>query len=143
MSSSKSIPWLRAVGVWLALMAVEVVHGVLRTILLTPRVGDVRAGQISVFTGTLLIIAVTYLLVSRLRTVSSRALLMTGLLWVALTLAFEVGLGRALGLSWQRIGADYDLRQGGLMPLGLTALALAPWLAARLHEHRHRHSTTQ
>jgi len=41
--------WLKAFVVWLALMAAEFVHGVLRIALLVPIVGDFRARQLSVF----------------------------------------------------------------------------------------------
>ena len=38
-----------------------------------------------------------------------------GFTWVVLTVAFEVGLGTLLGLTSERILADYDLAQGGFM----------------------------
>ena len=54
------------------------------------------------------------------------------MLWVILTLAFEFGLGRALGMSVQQIAEGYDLSKGNIMPLGLLATVLAPWIVARL-----------
>ena len=51
---------LRGLAVWLLNIAVETVHGVLRTALLAPVVGDFRARQYGVVTGSLLIFAVTY-----------------------------------------------------------------------------------
>jgi threonine/homoserine efflux transporter RhtA len=67
--------------------------------------------------------------------------LTVGILWALLTLAFEIALGYMIfGYSWEQIMADYNLRQGGLMPFGLAWLALSPAIAARirgllLHEH--------
>ena len=55
-----------------------------------------------------------------------------GGLWVGLTLMFEMGLGRLMGLGWDRLLADYDLLHGGFMPLGLLAMALTPWAVRRL-----------
>ena len=56
-----------------------------------------------------------------------------GLEWAALTVLFEIGLGRlVLGLPWERLAEDYDLRRGGFMGLGLLVMALSPLLAARL-----------
>jgi hypothetical protein len=47
--------------------------------------------------------------------------------------AFEVGVGRFVaGASWGRIGSDYDLFHGGLLPIGLLILAVAPFAAARI-----------
>ena len=64
-------------------------------------------------------------------------MLLVGVVWVVLTLLFEVGIGRlAFRDSWDvmagRFAADYNLLGGGLMPLGLLVLAAAPLLAARL-----------
>lgn len=54
-----------------------------------------------------------------------------GLLWVALTVLFEIGLGRlVLGLSWERLAEDYDPTRGGFVGPGLLFMAAAPRLAA-------------
>lgn len=63
------------------------------------------------------------------RTVRSQ--LAVGATWVALTVAFELGLGVLLGFSRQRMLEDYDPRAGGFMSLGLLFMALSPLLAAR------------
>ena len=55
-----------------------------------------------------------------------------GLLWVVLFTLFEFGVGAALGHSWQRMLADYDPAQGGLMGFGFVFLLFAPMLSARL-----------
>ncbi|MBD1821891.1 hypothetical protein H6F51_05185 [Cyanobacteria bacterium FACHB-DQ100] len=48
-------------------------------------------------------------------------------------MTFEIVLGRfILGYSWERIAADYNLFQGGLMSICLILLLLAPWIAAKL-----------
>ena len=54
---------LRAFAVWLAIIAVETVHGILRAILLVPLVGDLPARQIGVPIGSLLLFAVASLLI--------------------------------------------------------------------------------
>lgn len=53
-----------------------------------------------------------------------------GGVWVALTVGFEIILGRyVMGLSWIRVLEDYNIRDGGLMVLGLLALYAAPFIA--------------
>ena len=128
--------WLRAFAVWLLMMGTEVIHGLLRTILLSPVVGDSRARQIAVFTGSLLILAITYLCIGWIRPRRSRPILIgVGLAWVCLTVLFEIELGRIiLNLPWTRIASDYDMNRGGLMPLGLVAMALSPLIADRLRQ---------
>jgi hypothetical protein len=121
---------VRAIAVWLLLMAVEVVHGIARSLLLAPLVGDFRARQIAVATGSLLILLMTTATIRWMRADTTRRLLAIGMLWVVLTLAFEVGVGRFVaGYSWDRIASDYDLVKGGLLPLGLAVMALSPLLA--------------
>ncbi len=120
----------RTFAVWLLMMLFETVHGVLRTLLLVPVVGDFPARQIGVFTGSLLILAVTYLSLGWLRLDSPRLRLAVGILWALATLAFEVGLGRfVLGYPWSRLAADYDVTHGGLMAFGLLLMVLAPTIA--------------
>jgi hypothetical protein len=122
----------RAVAVWVLLMAAEVIHGVARTLWLAPAVGDLRARQIAVFSGSVLILLIASLAIRWLQVQKARALMAIGVLWVALTLAFELAVGRLVaGYSWDRLASDYDLREGGLLSIGLAVMAIAPWLAAR------------
>jgi hypothetical protein len=120
---------LRAIAVWLVLMVAEVIHGILRGLLLVPLVGDLRARQVGVFVGSLLILVLTYLFVRWIRAGSPVRLLAVGGLWLVLTVLFEFALGRlVLGLPWQQIRQDYDLPRGGLMLFGLLVIALSPLL---------------
>jgi hypothetical protein len=126
---------LRALLVWLLIVAAESVQGGLRRMLFDPDVEFV-VRQVSVLTGALVIFAITWACIRWLRIRSAVGALGVGMLWVALTLAFEIVVGRALGLSWARIASDYDLLHGGLMPLGLLAMALTPWAVRRLEAER-------
>jgi hypothetical protein len=126
---------LRALLVWLLIVAAESVQGTLRRMLFDPDVEFV-VRQVSVLTGALIIFAITWACIRWLRIRSTVGALGVGVLWVALTLAFEIAIGRALGLSWARIASDYDLLHGGLMPLGLLAMALTPWAVRRLEAER-------
>ena len=122
---------LRALVVWLVIIAVETVHGILRTVLLVPMMGDFPARQISVFTGSLLIFGVTLLFINWTAARTALQLLMVGTIWVLLTILFEITLGRlVLDLSWDRITEDYDITRGGFLGFGLLFMAVSPLLAA-------------
>jgi hypothetical protein len=128
---------VRAAVVWLLLMAAEIVHGILRTLWLAPVVGDFRARQIAVFSGSLLILLIVSVTIRWMRPSTPRLLISIGLLWVVLTVGFEIGFGRfILGYSWNRLASDYNLREGGLLPIGLLVMALSPWLAMRIRPRR-------
>ncbi|MEQ1946805.1 MAG: hypothetical protein ABL995_06440 [Bryobacteraceae bacterium] len=128
------IPWKRTLFVWLVIIVLESIHGVLRGFFITPFVGDWRARQLGVLIGSALILGVSWLTIRWMlagKPAPRGALLRAGVLWTALTLAFEFSLGSALGMSWSRMLADYDLRHGGLMPFGLLILVMTPWIAAK------------
>lgn len=125
--------FLRAFLVWLVIIAAETVHGVLRGILLVPLVGDLPARQIGVPVGSLIIFAVAYIFVRWIAARTRLQLLGVGLLWLVLSVLFEIGLGRVvLGLPWGRIMEDYDPARGGFLVFGLLVMAVSPLLAARL-----------
>jgi hypothetical protein len=127
------VPWLRALLVWLVIIVAESVHGTLRTLYLAPALGDLPARRVGVFIGTALIFVVALAFTRWIGARSRRQLLGIGALWVGLTVAFEVLLGRALlHYDWARILADYDLSRGGLMGFGLLAMFFMPLLAARI-----------
>jgi hypothetical protein len=122
----------RALVVWLVIILAETLHGVLRQLFLVPIVGDMRARQIGVLVGSLVILSIALAFSRWLGARSLREQLLVGSAWGALTLAFELALGAVLGLSPQRMLEDYDLSRGGFMALGLLFMLWAPALAARL-----------
>jgi hypothetical protein len=124
----------RGGAVWVVIACAETVHGALRSLLLVPVVGQHRAGQVGVIVGSIIILGVAWLFIRWIGAVRTPQLLGVGGLWLVLMLAFEIGLGRALGISWDRVLSDYDLTRGGLMLIGMVVLFLAPLLAARLRK---------
>ena len=127
----------RSFAVWLVLIAAEIIHGVLRAILLVPLVGEFRSNQIGVFTGSAIILVIAYLTIRWIRATRRRELLFVGAIWLMATVAFEVAFGRiVMGLSWERLADDYNLTEGGLMPFGLIVLLFSPTIAWKLRKMR-------
>ncbi len=127
---------LRACVAWAVMALTETVHGIAREALLTPRLGGLKARQVGVLTGSILILLIAWLFARWIGATTWAAKLSVGCLWLALMLSFEVGLGRALGASWDRILADYDLARGGLMPIGMLVLLTAPLLVPSPRERK-------
>jgi hypothetical protein len=126
---------LRALAVWVILIIAESIHGTLRELLLKPYVGDLRARQICLFTGMLIIIGIAYAFIRWIGAANTRVLLLSGLMWMALTLAFEFSLGFfVLGYSWERMTEDYDPTRGGFLSLGMIVLLLSPLIATKLRK---------
>jgi hypothetical protein len=73
---------LRAIAVWLVIAAAETVHGIIRVRLLNRRVGDRRARQIGVLSGSLIIVALVWSSISWVGVRSVRDCLGIGLFLV-------------------------------------------------------------
>ena len=125
----------RGLVVWVVIIIVEIAHGMVRQIVLEPWIGDLRARQVSILLGSTLIIAITFIFVRWLKGSSVFDFVLIGILWVGMTVGFEIVLGRfALNLSWERIASDYNMAAGGLMPLGLLVMLAAPLMIAKLYD---------
>jgi hypothetical protein len=130
--ATRSMNWKRAIAIWLLIVVAESVHGAIRQFFITPALGDLRARQLGVFIGSALILLICWSTARWLNATTLKTQLRIGLLWVALIVLFEFGLGTALGYTWERMLADYNVARGGLMGFGLLFLLFAPMLAARL-----------
>jgi hypothetical protein len=134
--------FLRGIVVWLVFIIAESLNGTIRTLWLVPSLGELRAHQISFLTGSILVLAIAKrcceaqiatLFIRWLQASHISQLLGVGVLWLLLTVAFEIILGRFIfAYSWERIATDYNLLQGGLMPIGLVLLTLSPLMAGKI-----------
>jgi hypothetical protein len=124
---------LKSIAIWLIFIMAESLNGTIRTLWLVPTLGTLQAHQISFIMGSFLVLAITTLFIRWLQASHLYELLSVGVLWMVLTLTFEIVLGRAiLGYSWAQIAADYNLFQGGWMVIGLAWVALSPLMAAKI-----------
>jgi len=123
---------LKAFAIWWLILALAVLNGGLREVVLLPVLGKPAA---LVLSGVLLaacIVIVALVLVPRLGRLRVAQALQLGLLWLTLTLAFEFGFGYWVqGHSWSELLAAYTFRDGNLWPLVLVVIFFAPSLAVR------------
>ena len=123
----------RAIAIWLVLICAEIMHGIARGIFLVPHVGEFRSSQIGVFTGSIIILVIALAFVRWIGAIRTTDVLAVGVLWLVLTLAFEVGFGRfVVGATWDRLAADYNVLEGGLLPFGMLILLLSPLIAGKV-----------
>jgi len=122
----------RAMVTWLLITVVAVLNGAVRTVWITPYTGEQVGNVISVITLSCAILAVAWLAVGWIHPVTGRDGVRIGLLWLALTVAFEFGFGHyVFGAPWEKLLADYDITRGRIWVVVLAVVALAPLLAAR------------
>ena len=114
-------------------MAAETLQGLWRVKVLALWMGDEFARDVVVFTGSLIILLITFACIDWIPARDTRTLLLVGSTWMVLTIGYEMALGRiAFDRSWSEIASDFDLFQGKLLPLGLVFLLFAPLLTAWL-----------
>jgi hypothetical protein len=113
---------------WLVLLVAMMANGFIRGFVLQPRLGEDVARQVASLVGVGIVLALTGPFVRKLGCPGSAQLLGVGLVWLFLTVGFELLLGRLSGAPWQTQLADYDLLRGRLWPLVLLATLGAPWL---------------
>jgi hypothetical protein len=118
----------RAALTWAAMIPVAIGNGIFRESVTRPVVGVLPAHQISVVTGSLGFLGVTWLMFRHQAVKESdQTLLKVGLAWVAGTIAFEFGFGYLVaGKTWSELFHDYNIARGRLWPLVLLVIFLAP-----------------
>jgi hypothetical protein len=132
MPLSAGRPLGRAIVVWFVLIAAEFLHGIARALWLVPLIGDFRARQIGVFTGSIINLAVAAAFIDWIHPPRAGIAILVGVMWLALTLVFEIVFGRlVMHATWERLGSDYNVLSGGLLPFGLFVLLCTPLLTAR------------
>ena len=123
----------RAIVIWLLQLVFAVVNGVVREAVLLPYLGPATGHVVSTLLLCAAILIITWLAIGWIAPAATASAFRIGLLWVALTLAFEFGAGHYLfGHPWERLLADYDLTAGRVWPLVLVTTLLAPAVARRL-----------
>jgi hypothetical protein len=125
--------WLRGLLVWLLIAGAETMHGILRVLFLQPHLGDLRARQLALVTGMLIIVVIATLTIRWIGAVGGRRQLALGATWLVLMAVFDVSLGRfVFGYSWSRIAEDFNPAAGGYLGIAMLVLLVAPRVAARL-----------
>ena len=123
--------WLKALALWLLLSVLAVTLGGARQAWLAPVLGDFRAHQAETLLFCVVVASVALPGVRWMRATRTQGF-RVGLLWLALTVAFEFGVfGMALGHPWSELLADYNVLEGRLWPLVLATELAAPWIFAK------------
>jgi hypothetical protein len=122
----------RALVTWVGILVVASLNGAVRDLALAPRWGDPLARAVSTLSLCGLILLVTWLTIGWIHPVTTRGALAIGLLWLALTLAFEFLAGHYLfHKPWSVLLGDYDVRRGRVWAAALVVTFIAPLSLAR------------
>jgi hypothetical protein len=120
---------LRIAALCVVLACAETLHGIFRTVVVTPRIGKERAIKLSAFTGTLLALAICWLLVPGIGLRTPAAHFALGIALATFMAAFDIAVGRLLmRKSWAKIWPDFNPSTGNYLAYGLVALSFIPLL---------------
>jgi predicted membrane-bound spermidine synthase len=118
---------------WFVMLLVSVANGALRQFTFGKYLDEKSAHQISTVIGIFLLGIVIRAYVRRYPPDSGRQALLIGLLWMALTVAFEFLFFHYVGgRSWSELLANYNLFEGRVWVAVLAWVAIAPYLFFRL-----------
>lgn len=124
--------WRRVLLAWLTIAVAESIHGVLRRLYVLPLIGELRAHQVGIVVGCIIIFAIAWASIRWIGARSTSELLKVGAAWMVLMAVFELSLGYAFGFSLSRILQDYNIAEGRLMIFGMLFIFCAPALAAKV-----------
>ena len=125
--------WLKAIGFWCLLMVLAILNGTVRIKLIIPNTGLTVGLAISTVMLCALILLATWLSIGWIGPRTAPQAWAIGLLWLAMTLAFEFGAGHYLFKKpWNELLVDYDVTQGRIWVLVPIVTLLAPWLMAKV-----------
>lgn len=117
------------IAAWFGLMVLAILNGSIRNYLIEPKISELRAHQISCFTGILLFGGFT-MIVNRLYPIQTSTQAWTiGILWLFMTIIFEFGFGHyIMKHPWSKLLADYNIIKGRLWLLVLIYTTISPYL---------------
>ena len=92
-------------------------------------VGELAAHQISTLTACILVGVYVWVLSNYLGIQSAGQAIGIGLMWLIMTVAFEVGFGHFIvGNPWSRLLHDYNVLHGRVWSLFVLWIAVAPYV---------------
>jgi hypothetical protein len=124
---------------WVGGAAIGVVNGIAREATYGRRLRGPVAHQVSGATAITAFAAYFRALQRRRPIPTTREAVLIGGVWLALTVAFEFGFGRAVAKqSWEELLADYDVTKGRTWPFVLAWIATGPAAVRALERRRRR-----
>ena len=125
---SKQRVYLLAVAVWLLLFVLAYSLGAVRELVIAPAIGEPLAHVVGTLAFVAVLLGITSAFVRGIRPRCSLLdLWLVGLLWLALTVAFEfLFFHFVAGKPWEALLADYDLLRGRIWLLVPLAELLGP-----------------
>jgi hypothetical protein len=119
--------WTRWLLGWFGLLGIALVNGTVRAVVTQPLLGETAARALATVILLAGLTVYVWWLHRRHPIPTARQAWAVGLVWMAMTLAFEFSWGGLVeGLSWATMLADYDLTAGRIWVLVPVWTAMVP-----------------
>jgi hypothetical protein len=122
---------------WIPLVFIAIINGAIRDFTYKNALGELAAHQLSTLTGIILFGIYIWAIGLKWKLESARQAVAVGLIWLALTVAFEfLFFHYVAGHPWSVLLDAYNICEGKVWVLVLFFVAIAPYLSYRIHSRR-------
>ena len=129
----RNVMLLRYTIAWIPMVFIAVINGTVRQFGYGRLLNELRAHQLSCLTGIVLFFLYTWGLSLFWPVESSNQALSIGLIWLALTVAFEfLFMHYGAKVPWDKLFYDYNVLAGRLWVLVLLSVFLLPFVVFRM-----------
>lgn len=124
---------LRYTIAWLTFPIIGIINGVIREVGYKKYLSELLAHQVSTVTGIILFGIYIGFLTLKWKIQSAGQAIAIGLIWLALTIAFEFLFGHyVMKNDWSRLLHDYNILKGRVWALLLIWITIAPYIFYKL-----------
>nr|WP_298793843.1 hypothetical protein [uncultured Allomuricauda sp.] len=126
---------LKYILAWFPLIFMAIANGLFREKILSSRLNELQAHQMSTATMIVLFAIYVWILFKIWIPTSFNQSIMIGIVWLTLTIIFEFLFGHYVaGHSWDRLLQDYNILKGRVWVLVLIWILIAPYIVYRLQK---------
>ena len=122
----------KSISIWSLIIPLAVLNGGFREMVLTPQLGESCAQPVSGIILLILIFIVSLIFIPRIGSGSQKTYWKIGVLWITLTIMFEIIFGLAAGNTTTELLKAYDVSTGNIWLLIVLFTGIAPWLVAKI-----------
>lgn len=118
--------WIKILLIWLCIIPIAIINGGFRDYVLiqylTPSIALATSGIIL----SISILVISEIFLPRIKNFSKKDSIITGLLWMMLTISFEFYFGLSSGSSWRELLQAYNPIDGNLWILVIFTTLFSP-----------------